>query len=709
MTAPPKIGFLGRTFGWTGSRHEWLLLGGFLAWAAVGFAIYHQSRRLTTGETVLLAAAWLLALGVVARDAVRNLFGPVFFHDVVRLGRRSLTFWLRFLYCVIVGFVLCYMYFWWLDETVGYFRNPNPVVGTSELSRFGTQFFQTFAVLQFLAMMVLTPVYVGGTICVEKERKTLEFLLATDLRNREIIFGKLASRVLNLLMYVLVGLPVLAFTQLFGGVDPEQLFAVTVATFVTVIGLSALAIWFSTMMKKSRDAIMMTYLTYAAYLVATFFGAAWTNIAPWKGWWNTPLQVFGVSFGVNDLLWQAAQGNIGWHVLVMSAPRGMGMAGTVGDQLTGYVVFWFLATTLLLTYAIVRLRPIALNQAYGSPGGTKSRKAKAFTADGPEKVVVNEAVRTHPEVGDNPVFWKEVFVDVGMRGGWRVILLAVLILFLLLAPLAIIVWQAFVEPSYYGFSFDFAERWYRFTRSVNVWARVMTGILTTLILFAAAIRGAGAISGEKDKDTWISLLGTPLSADEILMSKWWGCILGLRRAFFVLLAVWAIGLFLGAVNPLILIPTAAVILLYTAGFSWIGLYFSMTARNTTVATVRAFFAALFFAGGFWILVVFCCILPMPRMSRDFEAFFQTLLGITPPFVAGWMPMLYFDREDLGPFHHREEGIGVAAPIIGTLVWLGFTVFLTVACRVKFRKLTNRDSQELPDAPPRVAEKKNRYE
>src|SRR5256885_4697410 len=99
------------------------------------------------------------------------------------------------------------------------------------------KFFLAFAVTQFLVVVALTPAYVAGSIADEKERKTLEFLLATDLRNREIIFGKLAARVTVLLMFVLAGLPVVAFLQLFGGIDPDILLAGVAATVVTVLGL----------------------------------------------------------------------------------------------------------------------------------------------------------------------------------------------------------------------------------------------------------------------------------------------------------------------------------------------------------------------------------------------------------------------------------------------------------------------------------------
>src|SRR6185369_10587649 len=84
---------------------------------------------------------------------------------------------------------------------------------SSVVSQFAAEFFQAYVVELFIVMALLTPVYVAATISVEKERKTLEFLMATDLRNREIVFGKLASRVLTLMMYVLAGLPLIAFLQ----------------------------------------------------------------------------------------------------------------------------------------------------------------------------------------------------------------------------------------------------------------------------------------------------------------------------------------------------------------------------------------------------------------------------------------------------------------------------------------------------------------
>ncbi len=718
MNAPPRVGFLGRTFGWSGSRREWLVLAAVLAWLAAGYGVHLVSRKLALGESILLYALWLLAFGLVARDAVRNLFGPVFFHDIVRTGRQRLTFALRWFYAVGVGFILTMLYYFWLDGKVNYFRNPNPVVGTNEMANFGAEFFATFIGIQFLVVVLLTPVYVAGTICIDKERKILEFLFATDLRNREIIFGKLASRVLTLLLFVLVGLPILAFVQLFGGVDPEQLLAATVATVVTVLGLAALGIWFSTMLKKARDAIMLTYLAYVLYVVVTVFAAALVSFSG-IGWWNTPLPLGSWSFGLDDVLHTLASGNIVWHLILMSAPRGAPVAFALDVNLRAYCVFWLVGGGLLLGHAVLALRAVALRQAYGAPGGTRSRVKALATADGAEPVVVNEAKRRHPPLGANPVFWKEVFVDSATRGGWMARILFGLIALAMVAPIALIVYFTFLDPPNYWSGLSFAERWHRFREEANMWCRVVTGILAFLIVLATAVRGAGAISGEKDKDTWISLLGTPLSSDEILSGKFWGCVLALRRVYFFLLLIWCLTLALGAANPLTILLDAGLIALYTAAFAWLGLYFSMTARTTLIATVRAFFAAIFCAGGFWLVILLCCCLPLDfmgnRSMRDYELPRALLIGITPPFVAGWLPMYEFERSDLGPFSLSEsEGLGVAAPILGTMAWGAFAVALMVACKNKFRQVTNRTNDSKGERPrrrrpPEATPNRNRYE
>ena len=191
-------------------RRAWPVLGSVLWLAgAVGLAAASRVGHWSAGIAVLAGAAWLLVLLLVARAALRNLFGPVFTYEILRLGRRRLTFVLRFLYVLVIVALLALLYATWM-VTLSH-RGYGATVRPSEMAGFANSFFEAFAAVQFTVALLLTPAYVAVSISDEKERRTLEFLLATDLRNREIIFGKLAARTANLLMYVLAGMPVLAF------------------------------------------------------------------------------------------------------------------------------------------------------------------------------------------------------------------------------------------------------------------------------------------------------------------------------------------------------------------------------------------------------------------------------------------------------------------------------------------------------------------
>jgi hypothetical protein len=127
-------------------------------------------------------------------------------------------------------------------------------------------FFKWFMSVQFVTVLLLTPAFAAGAIAEEKERKTLEFILATDLRNREIVLSKLASRFSNLGLLILTGLPILSITQFMGGVDPDLVLAGFAATGLTMASLTALSILQSVYAKKPRDAIILTYLATVAYL-----------------------------------------------------------------------------------------------------------------------------------------------------------------------------------------------------------------------------------------------------------------------------------------------------------------------------------------------------------------------------------------------------------------------------------------------------------
>src|SRR5215471_20981753 len=146
----------------------------------------------------------------------RCIFGPVLFYDLLHTARRGRHLIFRLLYAVLLAGLLLLLYSeevgkrgggWWEDWRV-------PQTQRAELLRFNETFFTRFTLVQFALILLITPGVTAGAIAEEKERKTLKFMLTTELRGYEIVLGKLAARLAYMLLLILTGLPFLALLLL---------------------------------------------------------------------------------------------------------------------------------------------------------------------------------------------------------------------------------------------------------------------------------------------------------------------------------------------------------------------------------------------------------------------------------------------------------------------------------------------------------------
>ena len=316
------------------------------------------------------------------------------------------------------------------------------------------------------------------------------------------------------------------------------------------------------------------------------------------------------------------------------------------------------------------------------------------------------------------MLWKEVFADGAGRGGclgtvmtaaifamvFVVPVVGVFVLCVQFTPVLQDLFGVYAAPS------SFAEQFGLFSRGLNDWARIATGVLSTLAMLGAAVRGAGTVSGERDRDTWISLISTPLTTGEMLRGKFLGVVLGMRRIYTALLLVWAIALAFGEVEPVLVAASILFLAVYVSAFAWLGIFCSITARTTMIATVRAILAAGFFIGGYLIVGTFCCVLPVGLVidtralsgsgadGEPLESIGLVVLGAVPPLVMGWLPMHDFDgkRDDLLMFQSSSATIGVFAPVVGLAVWAAFGTVLAAVSHARFAGLSNRGA----DRPPR---------
>ena len=138
--------------------------------------------------------------------------------------------------------------------------------------------------------LLIGPVFSAGSVTSERERQTLDLLLTTSITPWQILWGKLLSglRVSSVLTLFLLW-PLLIAIVL-GVIDTEAWratptkFAYLLIYALTCVTTSMLALFFSTVCKKTGSSLMVTYsviiLLYVAPLAANFFAETYYPAAP---------------------------------------------------------------------------------------------------------------------------------------------------------------------------------------------------------------------------------------------------------------------------------------------------------------------------------------------------------------------------------------------------------------------------------------------
>ncbi len=195
--------------------------------------------------------------------ALIALGGPVFGKELVEMARRRRYFATRLLY----GFALLFALFVTWQGTSFARRMGGQAPTLADIADLAGWLFLAVCYVQYLAVYVFVPLMLAGTICSEREEHTLELLFTTHLRDREIVLGKVGSRLAVVLLLFLSGLPVLAIIRLFGGIDGATLWRVEAATLLGMAVSGSLATYFSVVSPTPMVALVRTYWWLGLWLL----------------------------------------------------------------------------------------------------------------------------------------------------------------------------------------------------------------------------------------------------------------------------------------------------------------------------------------------------------------------------------------------------------------------------------------------------------
>jgi ABC-type transport system involved in multi-copper enzyme maturation permease subunit len=188
-----------------------------------------------------------------------------------------------------------------------------------------------------------------------------------------------------------------------------------------------------------------------------------------------------------------------------------------------------------------------------------------------------------PEVGDQPVFWKELYVG----GGPMQRSTSFMLLFVCIGWYSLLFWCYF-----YAGAFILESRPQlvnpREMGQINALLRGMAALLVPPLLWLIALNASGRVSRERERQTLDCLFTTALSRREILFDKWRASIRSFRLLFVGLAPLALLALLTGGIRPEQLCFWGIAVAVFVTFAAWLGLFFSVHCRSTLRASVYTF-------------------------------------------------------------------------------------------------------------------------
>jgi len=524
-------------------------------------------------------------------NAFSSIPGPIFQKEVWVSGRKWVTYWARGLYSGGLLAIVSLIYLGQNDshrgaaESLQAFQSLAPMVASAIIW------------FQCIALTLAAAVFAAPSICDERRAGTLSALLTTPLRPWQIIFGKVASQFTQLLILALASSPLLLGIRVFGGVPAEVILATTLLSLSTALLTALLAMALSTEVKRSPTAIvgglagmMVIQFGPPLILLLMMWGSMIRGPGPGPGGvlfacMSTPIAMGFVTADLHNGAGTAPQATVAW------------VLSTVYTLLWCALIFWI---------ACFRLRrSMAADVPPGSPSKTLRQQTPSTAIPVPNALVTPSHIPHPPspiphsygspsptqdselstqdsglspsprEVSDFPILWRELRQNTFRNRKF------------LFASIAVVV--GVLGLIYYNIGID---------EQGTTFVVIVVSMVISLVL--AAVSTTASIAGERESRTLETLLTTPLSAREIVLSKFAG---GLRRQWFMPLVMGAhlsIALLAGRIHIGAFLHIALLLSSSLAALTATGVLFSTLCRKSTAAAALNFGLAI----GLWAGIPF---------------------------------------------------------------------------------------------------------
>lgn len=459
-----------------------------------------------------------LTISLVERFNPLQLAGPLLDKEL-RVSSRQ-----RRLYLLRCGYIAVLMLFVLQAYVAGLHSRgtASAVVRASRMGEIAKAVMAGMAWFQFGASPLLAIVLLSGAIGGEVRQRTLDTLLVTPMTDWQIIMGKFFAKLLQVLTFLAISLPILAIVRVFGGVPWDYVVSSLCITLTATMFAGSLSLLLSVTSPRTRHVVSHVL--------------AWIFIV-WAGLWGGL-----AALAYAELVDQTTLDT----VLLLTHPMVV-MTRTTGTMLSGSgTVVWpwhclvILGTTIvLLRLSIWRLRKIRWMSSLPQP----HRRSRRPDACGEETSrLVSRWTLWRPKRGPirgSPIVWKEMrkgMLSVRRHSRWDWVRSSILSIVVVACITVMIV-----------------------GRLTSLGVVFLGGAALVVLMFTLGVTSASAsaITEEKQSHTWPILLTTTLSNREIVRGK----VLGSVARNLPLLALAAIlGLLAMLCGPHLVLASAGVIL-----------------------------------------------------------------------------------------------------------------------------------------------------
>jgi ABC-type transport system involved in multi-copper enzyme maturation permease subunit len=133
----------------------------------------------------------------------------------------------------------------------------------------GQAIFMTLSIFQLILICFIAPAATAGQISLEREKQTLDLLISTPMRPGAIVIGKLAAALAYVVLMIVAAVPITAIVLMYGGATVGDIVRQQVVLLAVALGLGAVGLFYSALLKRTQAATVLTYITVLALTLGT--------------------------------------------------------------------------------------------------------------------------------------------------------------------------------------------------------------------------------------------------------------------------------------------------------------------------------------------------------------------------------------------------------------------------------------------------------